>query len=183
MNGKISLSNLLLSVISGLLGILLFFTYNTVDRFNALVNAFNEAEKNRIVWHVKSEERINEVEKFSKFIYENTITPTEKRSVENSDRILQLETKLGRRKSPKNSPRVCDIDIIDYDGLVLNDKLSLPHVRMHERNFVLLPLFEIEKEWVHPIKKVNIKKLILSLSNKDIRSIKQIWINVIIKNA
>jgi len=85
-----------------------------------------------------------------------------------------IETKLGRRKSPKNSPRVCDIDIIDYDGLVLNDKLSLPHARMHVRNFVLLPLFEIEKEWVHPIKKVNIKKLILSLSNKDIRSIKQI---------
>jgi hypothetical protein len=97
MNGKISLSNLLLSVISGLLGVLLFFTYNTVDRFNALVNAFNEAEKNRIIWHVKSEERINEVEKFSKFIYEETIVPTEKRSIENSDRILQLETKFGGR--------------------------------------------------------------------------------------
>ena len=45
---------------------------------------------------------------------------------------------------------------------------------MHERNFVLIPLFEIEKDWVHPIKKVNIKKLIFSLSNEDIRSIKQI---------
>ena len=85
-----------------------------------------------------------------------------------------IETKLGRKKSPKNSPRVCDIDIIDFDGMVLKDKLSLPHTRMHERNFVLFPLFEIEKEWVHPIKKVNIKKLIFSLSNKDIRSIKQI---------
>ena len=85
-----------------------------------------------------------------------------------------IEAKLGRKKSPKNSPRVCDIDIIDFDGMVLKDKLSLPHTRMHERNFVLFPLFEIEKEWVHPIKKVNIKKLIFSLSNKDIRSIKQI---------
>ena len=85
-----------------------------------------------------------------------------------------IEAKLGRRKSPKNSPRICDIDIIDFDGLVLKDKLCLPHTRMHERNFVLLPLFEIEKDWVHPIKKTNIKKLILSLSNKDIRSIKQI---------
>ena len=85
-----------------------------------------------------------------------------------------IETKLGRRKSPKNSPRICDIDIIDFEGLVLKDKLCLPHARMHERNFVLLPLFEIEKDWVHPIKKNNIKKLILSLSNKDIRSIKQI---------
>ena len=85
-----------------------------------------------------------------------------------------IEAKLGRRKSPKNSPRICDIDIIDFDGLVLNDELCLPHSRMHERNFVLFPLFEIEKEWVHPIKKVNIKKLIFSLPNKDIRSIKQI---------
>ena len=58
--------------------------------------------------------------------------------------------------------------------MVLKDKLSLPHTRMHERNFVLFPLFEIEKEWVHPIKKVSIKKLIFSLPNKDIRSIKQI---------
>ena len=94
-----------------------------------------------------------------------------------------IEAKLGRRKSPKNSPRICDIDIIDFDGLVLKDELCLPHARMHERNFVLFPLFEIEKEWVHPIKKVNIKKLIFSLPNKDIRSIKQIWINVIIKYA
>jgi 2-amino-4-hydroxy-6-hydroxymethyldihydropteridine diphosphokinase len=85
-----------------------------------------------------------------------------------------IEAKLGRKKSLKNSPRICDIDIIDFDGLVLKDKLCLPHARMHERNFVLFPLFEIEKEWVHPIKKVNIKKLIFFLSNKDIRSIKQI---------
>ena len=84
-----------------------------------------------------------------------------------------IETKLGRRKSPKNSPRICDIDIIDFEGLVFKDKLCLPHARMHERNFVLFPLFEIEKEWVHPIKNVNIKKLIFSLPSKDIRSIKQ----------
>ena len=85
-----------------------------------------------------------------------------------------VEAKLGRKKTYKNSPRTCDIDIIDFDGLVLKDKLCLPHVRMHVRNFVLFPLFEIEKAWVHPIKKVNIKNLILSLPNKDIRSIKQI---------
>jgi len=85
-----------------------------------------------------------------------------------------IEAKLGRRKSPKNSPRICDIDIIDFDGMVLRNNLCLPHIRMHERNFVLIPLFEIEKEWVHPIKKVNIKNLIYSLPNKHIRSIKQI---------
>ena len=85
-----------------------------------------------------------------------------------------IEVKLGRKKSPKNSPRECDIDIIDFNGLILEDRLILPHKMMHKRNFVLFPLFEIEKDWVHPIKKVNIKKLILSLPDSDIRSIKQI---------
>ena len=84
------------------------------------------------------------------------------------------EVKLGRKKSPKNSPRECDIDIIDFNGLILKDRLILPHKMMHKRNFVLFPLFEIEKEWVHPIKKTNIKKLILSLADNDISSIKQI---------
>jgi 2-amino-4-hydroxy-6-hydroxymethyldihydropteridine diphosphokinase len=85
-----------------------------------------------------------------------------------------IESKLGRKKSPRNSPRECDIDIIDYEGLILKDKLNLPHNMMHKRNFVLFPLFEIEKEWFHPSKKINIKKLILSLPGNDIRSIKQI---------
>ena len=85
-----------------------------------------------------------------------------------------IEVKLGRKKSPKNSPRECDIDIIDFNGLVLQERLILPHKMMHKRNFVLFPLFEIEKDWFHPIKKVNIKKLILSLPDSDIRSIKQI---------
>ena len=85
-----------------------------------------------------------------------------------------IEVKLGRKISPKNSPRECDIDIIDFNGLILKDRLILPHKLMHKRNFVLFPLFEIEKEWMHPIKKISIKKLILSLSNKDIRSIKKI---------
>ena len=85
-----------------------------------------------------------------------------------------IETKLGRKKAPKNSPRVCDIDIIDFKGFIKNNNLTLPHKMMHLRNFVLMPLFDIDKKWVHPIKKIDIKKLIFSLPNKDITSIKQI---------
>ena len=85
-----------------------------------------------------------------------------------------IEKKLGRKKAPKNSPRICDIDIIDFDGLFLKGKLNLPHSRMHKRNFVLLPLFDIDKNWTHPVKKTNIKKLIFSLPKNDIRSINQI---------
>ena len=86
----------------------------------------------------------------------------------------QIEVKLGRKKSIKNSPRVCDIDIIDYDQKTIINQIILPHPRLHSRNFVLLPLFEICKDWKHPISNYNIKNLILSLPNRDIRSIKQI---------
>ena len=86
----------------------------------------------------------------------------------------KIEIKLGRKKSTKNSPRVCDIDIIDYNHKKLMINIILPHPRMHRRNFVLLPLFEINKDWIHPVTKNHIKKLILSLPNRDIRSIKQI---------
>ena len=88
----------------------------------------------------------------------------------------EIEVNLGRKKSKKNSPRICDIDIIDYNGIKLNikGKLNLPHARMHKRNFVLIPLFEIEKKWKHPSKKLDIKTLISSLPMDDITSIKQI---------
>ena len=88
-----------------------------------------------------------------------------------------IELKLGRVRGKKNKPRTCDIDIIDYDKRVLNKKnsqLILPHPRMSKRNFVLLPLFEVDKSWKHPKSKINIVNLIDSLPIKDLRSIKQI---------
>ncbi len=89
--------------------------------------------------------------------------------------IKIIEKSLGRVKSPKNYPRQCDIDIIDFNGKflkLLNIDLTVPHPRMHKRNFVLLPLFEINKSWIHPKTKKNIVKLITNLKGDDIRSIK-----------
>ena len=86
----------------------------------------------------------------------------------------KIEKNLGRKKSVRNSPRTCDIDILDYNNKSFNNDITLPHPRMHKRNFVLLPLFEVNKDWVHPVSKNHIKRLILSLTNRDIRSIRQI---------
>ena len=86
----------------------------------------------------------------------------------------KIEAILGRKKGKKNAPRECDIDIIDYDNQKTNNKIILPHPRMNKRNFVLFPLYELDKAWTHPISGQSIKKLILSLPNRDIRSIKQI---------
>ena len=93
-------------------------------------------------------------------------------------KILQIsqsiENKLGRKKTYKNAPRTCDIDILSYKNRVISGDITIPHKRMSNRNFVLIPLFEIAPNYVHPKTNVSIKKLIFSLSNKDITSIKLI---------
>ena len=91
-------------------------------------------------------------------------------------KCLSIEKKLGRKRIKKNQPRICDIDIIDYDSKIikknLKNDLSVPHPRMHKRNFVLVPLFEVSKSWVHPLKKTSIKDLINSLKIEELRAIK-----------
>jgi len=93
--------------------------------------------------------------------------------------IKKIEKTLGRKKSKLNYPRTCDIDILDYEGLnfkleINSNKLLIPHPRLHNRNFVLFPLFEIEKNWKHPLKKTKIRDLIGKLDNSSLYSIKQI---------
>ena len=93
--------------------------------------------------------------------------------------IKEIEKKLGRKKTLVNRPRTCDIDILDYKGQIYklyanNNKLIIPHPSLHSRNFVLFPLFEIEKNWKHPLKKIKIRDLIGKLSNSSLYSIKQI---------
>ncbi|MDA9678110.1 2-amino-4-hydroxy-6-hydroxymethyldihydropteridine diphosphokinase [Candidatus Pelagibacter sp.] len=85
-----------------------------------------------------------------------------------------IEKKLGRKIDFKNSPRTCDIDIISYKNIITLGDIIIPHKRMHKRNFVLIPLFEIAPDWVHPKTNESIKKLIFSLPIKDITSIKHI---------
>ena len=112
--------------------------------------------------------------KFPKFLNIVLKINTNLKPLELLDLCKEIETKLGRKKTSKNSPRVCDIDILDYNKKVMKNGLVLPHPRLHTRNFVILPLFEISKDWSHPILKYSIKRLLSSLSNRDIRSIKQI---------
>ena len=65
------------------------------------------------------------------------------------DRILTVESDLGRRRGERWGPRTIDIDILDYDGLALDEPgLTLPHPRLTERGFVLIPLAEIAPDRV-----------------------------------
>ena len=95
--------------------------------------------------------------------------------------ISLIEKKIGRIKSKKNDPRVCDIDIIDFNGLIKRNKLlKLPHPRSHTRNFVLYPIKEIDPKWIHPISKKNVDFLINELSQNSRIEITRLRKSVII---
>lgn len=66
--------------------------------------------------------------------------------------LLQaIERQFGRERGVRNAARTLDLDLLDYDGLVKEGPdLVLPHPRMQERAFVLLPLAEVAPGWRHP---------------------------------
>src|SRR5262245_1951778 len=63
------------------------------------------------------------------------------------DRVLAVEHELGRVRGERWGPRTIDVDVLTYDALELDDpRLTVPHPRMHERGFVLIPLLELEPD-------------------------------------
>src|SRR3990167_11344595 len=67
-------------------------------------------------------------------------------------RVKEIEQAVGRTKSESNGPREIDIDILLYDDFVhTTPELTIPHPRMHERLFVMVPLEEIAPVVSHPI--------------------------------
>jgi 2-amino-4-hydroxy-6-hydroxymethyldihydropteridine diphosphokinase len=66
--------------------------------------------------------------------------------------VQQIEENLGRTRSFPNAPRTIDIDLLAYGDRVLDTpELILPHPRLHQRAFVLVPLAEIAPNWRHPV--------------------------------
>ena len=84
------------------------------------------------------------------------------------NQMMEIEIKLGRKRLKKNEPRTCDIDIIDFNGLIIkNDQLIIPHPKSHLRNFVIYPLKEIEPNWIHPIFNKKIDSFFLELDKNS----------------
>jgi len=72
-----------------------------------------------------------------------------------------IEKRMGRQASFRNAPRPIDIDILLYDELILkNLDLQLPHPRLHERAFVLVPLAEITPNLVHPGLHITVREML-----------------------
>lgn len=77
--------------------------------------------------------------------------------------LHKTETAFGRARSVRNAPRTLDLDILDYDSRVEQGAVELPHPRMTERSFVLVPLADIAPDWCHPVTRRNMADLLASL--------------------
>lgn len=79
-------------------------------------------------------------------------------------RLHEIENRFGRTRHIRNEARVLDIDLLDYDGITWqSDSLTLPHPRLHERAFVLLPLQDVHPEWRHPSNGAYLAEMIAAL--------------------
>ena len=96
---------------------------------------------------------------------------TELSPLELLDAILNIEIEAGRKRPFANAPRALDCDLLLYDDIkMVTEKLILPHPRMFERGFVLLPLAEISPNLTAPNGE-SIVKLALLHQNQGIKKL------------
>lgn len=75
--------------------------------------------------------------------------------------LLRIEVNFGRIRKEPNGPRTLDLDILLFDDLILeSSKLQIPHPRMNQRAFVLVPLAEIAPNWIEPVSGQAIAQLV-----------------------
>ena len=95
------------------------------------------------------------------FINQVVIVNTGHTAEETMEKILAIEHRMGRVRSIKNAPRIIDIDILFFNKAVIATKdLVVPHPRLAERRFVLIPLHELSPLLVHPVNKKTIHYLL-----------------------
>jgi 2-amino-4-hydroxy-6-hydroxymethyldihydropteridine diphosphokinase len=87
------------------------------------------------------------------------------------DLAKKIESNLGRIPSFPDAPRLIDIDILFYDGRVIKSQgLTIPHPRLTQRAFVLIPLAEIAPEMIHPENRKTAKEMLDDLEDtEDVR--------------
>ena len=79
--------------------------------------------------------------------------------------LHRIEADFGRVRAERNAPRVLDLDLLAFDELITDETVDfdVPHPRMHERGFVLLPIRDLAPGWTHPQSGQDLEALIDAL--------------------
>ena len=106
--------------------------------------------------------------------------------------LHRIEAAMGRTRENRWEPRLCDLDLIAYDDIVLPDletfkrwkeldfpnqktqapdQLVLPHPRLQDRSFVLVPLNDVAPDWVHPVTGITVSEMLAALPAADLADI------------
>jgi len=131
---------------------------NRGDRQTMLVNALQMIEKQ--AGRIIGASSIYETEPWGfsdeiLFLNQVCLVETELEPASLLDELLGIEKKIGRlRTSGPYSSRAIDLDILYFDAIIFqSDHLSIPHQRLHERRFTLVPLAELAPGFIHPVLK------------------------------
>ncbi len=110
-------------------------------------------------------------------------------------KLHKIEAEMGRVRKLRWGARVCDLDLLDYSGKILPelsifrkwadlpaeaqaenapDQLILPHPRIQDRAFVLVPLRDVAPDWLHPVTGLSVDQMIAALPPEDIEQIQVI---------
>ncbi len=79
-----------------------------------------------------------------------------------------VETEFGRLRSAPNAARSLDLDLLDHDGAVMTEGITLPHPRIAQRSFVLVPLAQIAPGWRHPVTGERVRDLLALLPDREV---------------
>jgi 2-amino-4-hydroxy-6-hydroxymethyldihydropteridine diphosphokinase len=82
-----------------------------------------------------------------------------------------VETEFGRLRSAPNAPRTLDIDLLDADGAVVTEGVTLPHPRIAARAFVLVPLAEVAPGWRHPVTGQGVADLLAGVDRAKVKKL------------
>ncbi len=88
------------------------------------------------------------------------------------DHIKSIEKTIGRQETFRYGPRIIDLDILFYNDVILDTpRLTIPHPRLTERAFVLVPLAEIAPDLIHPVSGKSVKQLRSLVDSSSIKLI------------